>query len=103
MMICFDGNIYISVKTQIYMANITVAIPDKLHKKIRKHSEIRWSEIIIKIIEKTIERLENKDNILEKEATEEYVKKAIDISKKHFSKYGYKKMRLKELDEIFRT
>ena len=39
-------------------------------------------------------------DILEREATEEYVKKIIEISKKHFKKYGYKKMSLQELDKL---
>jgi hypothetical protein len=40
------------------------------------------------------------DDILEKEISEEYVKKLIEISKKHFKKYGYKKMSLQELDKF---
>ncbi|MEK6897544.1 MAG: antitoxin [Nanoarchaeota archaeon] len=40
------------------------------------------------------------DDILEKDATEEYVKKVIEISNKHFKKYGYKKMSLQELDNL---
>ena len=39
-------------------------------------------------------------DILEREATEEYVKKIIEISKNHFKKHGYKKMGLRELDKI---
>ena len=39
-------------------------------------------------------------DILEKEATEEYVKRIINMSKNHFKKYGYKKMSLQELDKL---
>lgn len=39
-------------------------------------------------------------DILEREATEEYIKKIIEISKNHFKKYGYKKMSLQELDKL---
>ena len=40
------------------------------------------------------------DDVLEKEATEEYVKKIIIISNNHFKKHGYKKMGLQELDKL---
>ena len=40
------------------------------------------------------------EDILEKEADEEYAKKVISISNNHFKKYGHKKMSLKELDEL---
>ncbi|MBI4116297.1 DUF2683 family protein [Candidatus Pacearchaeota archaeon] len=39
-------------------------------------------------------------DILEKRATEEYVKKIITMSNNHFKKYGYKKMSLRELDKL---
>ena len=40
------------------------------------------------------------EDILEKETSEEYVKKIIIISNNHFKKYGYKKMSLQELDKL---
>ena len=40
------------------------------------------------------------DNILEREATEEYAKKVITISNNHFKKYGPKKMSLQEFDKL---
>ena len=39
-------------------------------------------------------------DILEREATEEYVKKIIEISKAHFKRHGHKKMSLQELDKL---
>lgn len=41
------------------------------------------------------------DDILEREATEEYVKKIIAVSNNHFKKHGYKKMNLQDLDKLF--
>ena len=38
------------------------------------------------------------EDIMEKEATEEYAKKVIEISKNHLKKYGNKKMTLPDLD-----
>ena len=61
-----NKNIYKSVKTQIIMANITLAIPDFLHKKLRKHNEIRWSEVIRQILQKNLEQLELMDEIVKK-------------------------------------
>jgi hypothetical protein len=40
------------------------------------------------------------DEILEKESTEEYLKKVISISDNHFNKYSNKKMSLEELDSL---
>ncbi|MEK6830074.1 MAG: antitoxin [Nanoarchaeota archaeon] len=40
------------------------------------------------------------NDILEKEASEEYVKKVIAVSNNHFKKYGYKKMSLQELNKL---
>ena len=40
------------------------------------------------------------EEIMEKEASEEYVKKVISLVKKHFEKYDNKKMTLQELDKL---
>ncbi len=40
------------------------------------------------------------EEIMEKEASEEYAKKIIILVKKHFEKYGNKKMTLQELDKL---
>ncbi len=40
------------------------------------------------------------DEVVEKEANEEYVKEVLEIVDAHIKKYGYKGMSLKELDEL---
>jgi len=40
------------------------------------------------------------DEIMEKDATEEYAKKVISIVKKHSERYNNKKMTLQELDRL---
>jgi predicted CopG family antitoxin len=40
------------------MTNITLSIDDKIYTKMRKYSEIKWSEFVRKIIQKRIEQLE---------------------------------------------
>ena len=48
------------------MGNITLALPDDLQEKMRKHSEIRWSEVVRKSIAQRIELLEMMDKIAKK-------------------------------------
>lgn len=36
------------------MANVTLAIPDKLHEKMKRHPEFKWSEVARKSIEEKI-------------------------------------------------
>ena len=43
------------------MTNITLSIDDDVHKKMRKYSEIKWSEFVRKIIEKRVNELEELD------------------------------------------
>lgn len=40
------------------------------------------------------------DEVIEKEANEEYIKKVIEVTKKHYDKYKNKKMTLQELDSL---
>ncbi len=66
------------------MTNITLAIPEDLHSRMKKHSEIRWSEVIRKTISEKIETLEMMDKLagkskLTKEDVEELANK-IDSS-----------------------
>jgi len=39
--------------------------------------------------------------VVEKEASDEYIMKVIDIADRHFKKYGHRKMSMKELDTLF--
>lgn len=41
------------------MTNITLSIEDSIYKKMREHSEIRWSEFVRKCIQKRIKELMN--------------------------------------------
>ena len=40
------------------------------------------------------------EEVLGKEASEEYIKKLISVEKVHLKKYGYRKMTLQELDVV---
>ena len=45
------------------MTNVTLAIPKDLHTKMKRHSEIRWSEVIRKTISEKIDELEMMDKL----------------------------------------
>jgi hypothetical protein len=62
------------------MVNITLAIPDSLHKKLKEHNEIRWSEVIRQVLQKNLEQLELMDEIVKKSRFTE--KNAKEISDK---------------------
>ncbi len=62
------------------MGNVTLMLPEELQEKMKQHSEIRWSEVIRKTIQKKIEDLELLDELTAKsKLTEKDVK---EISKK---------------------
>lgn len=46
------------------MANMTLAIPDGLKKKMAKHKDIRWSNIAREVFEERINELELMNQIL---------------------------------------
>ncbi len=48
------------------MTNITLSLPDELQERMRKHSEIRWSEVVRKSIADKLELLEVMDKIARK-------------------------------------
>ncbi|MDP1695313.1 MAG: hypothetical protein Q8L29_00165 [archaeon] len=48
------------------MTNMTLSIPEELHKKMKKFSEIRWSEIARTAIEQRIDDLEVMNRIASK-------------------------------------
>ena len=46
------------------MTNITLSIDDEVYRKMRKYSEVRWSEFVRKCVQKRIEEFESiKSNI----------------------------------------
>ncbi len=40
------------------MANITISIPQELCEKMKRHSEVKWSEVIRKALTNYVDRLE---------------------------------------------
>ena len=68
------------MKTQNFMANITLAIPDDLHKRLKAHSEIRWSDVIRKMLENRLNDFEEMEKIVSKSKLTQ--KDVDEISKK---------------------
>jgi hypothetical protein len=64
------------------MANMTISIPQKLHEKLKKHSEVKWSEVVRKALTDYVERLEEVEGgVVPIEKLAEELKDAgIDIS-----------------------
>jgi len=66
------------------MTNITLSIDDEVYNKMRKFSEIKWSEFVRKIIKKRIDELEKieelpkKESVLTMFASEEVLRKDWD-------------------------
>lgn len=48
------------------MVNITLSIPEELHKKMKNFSEIKWSEIARKALEQRVNDLEVMEKIVSK-------------------------------------
>lgn len=46
--------------------NITLAVPEDLHRKMRRHREVKWSEVVRRVIAERIRDLEAMDRITAK-------------------------------------
>lgn len=77
------------------MVNMTLSLPDKVHKEMKKYSEIRWSEVARQAIIKKLNDLKILDRISEKSTLTEEDIDEID----HIIKAGvlakHKKLRKK--------
>ena len=86
------------------MPNITLSIPDEIYRKMKKYSEIKWSEIVRKAIVDYLKKLEeSKTEISTKELLEELsndFKKCLDELDFEKALEGYKKMRDEEWKRI---
>ena len=46
------------------MTNLTLSVPDELHKEMKKHPEIRWSEVARQALAKKLDDLRRLDALL---------------------------------------
>lgn len=45
------------------MPNITLTVPDDLHRRMKRHPEVRWSEIVRRILADRVRALEAMDRL----------------------------------------
>lgn len=48
------------------MTNMTLSIPENVHKRIKKHTEIKWSEVARQAIVEKLDQLETANMLAEK-------------------------------------
>lgn len=48
------------------MPNMTFAVPEELHREIRRHKDVRWSEIARRALVREVNRLHIYDRLLAK-------------------------------------
>lgn len=66
------------------MTNVTLSIEDSVYKRMRRHSEIKWSEFVRRAIRERLDQLDTledspaKESILTMLASEEVLKKEWD-------------------------
>lgn len=54
------------------MANMTLSVPEELHKRMKQHTELKWSDIARQAFEKKVREIELTEKLLSKsELTEE--------------------------------
>jgi hypothetical protein len=65
------------------MANITISISQELCEKMKRHSEVKWSEVIRKALSNYVDRLEIAENgaIPMKKLSKRLKDSGIDVSK----------------------
>jgi len=91
----------------IHMAHITLSIPDDLHKKMREHPEIKWSEIARNAIKEYLAKFEGRTTTkeLRERIPKETLKILDEISEEEMREF-YSKMvelewkRLKSMTQI---
>ncbi len=61
------------------MPNMTFALPEALHREMRKHKDVRWSEVARRAIAREIDRIHIYDRLLAKSQLSE--RDAIEIGR----------------------
>ncbi len=82
------------------MAHITLSIPDELYEEMKKHKEIKWSEIARRSISEKLDSMKGVvkgSDLFNKlpEETKEGIRKISKLSKSDWKKY-HKTMKAKE-------
>jgi hypothetical protein len=46
------------------MPNMTLSIPEELHREMRKHKDVRWSEVARRALNRELQRMQIYDRLL---------------------------------------
>lgn len=46
------------------MTNMTLALPEELHREMRRHPEVKWAEVVRRAIAREVDRLRVYDRLL---------------------------------------
>ena len=71
---------FLKIKNVMFMVNMTLSVPDKIHVLMKKYPEIKWSEISRQAIVKKLEDLEFLTELKEIENSEKEIKKGNYLS-----------------------
>lgn len=55
---------YMRITTYSTMTNMTLSLPEELHREMRSHPEVKWSEVARRAIQRELERLHTYDRLL---------------------------------------
>jgi len=53
------------------MPNMTLSIPEELHKKMKRHTELKWSDVARQAFEKKVDEVEFMEKVLSKSKLDE--------------------------------
>ena len=78
-----NKSLYLCRHIILFMVNITISIPDELSKKMKEHSEIKWSEVVRKALVNYVENLKiYEGGVVSAETLSRKLRaKCIDVSK----------------------
>ncbi len=77
------------------MVNITLSVPGDLHKRMARHPEIKWTEVIRKKLDEYLDSLEEVDEISSASLRQKYKMEIEEITEKDIS-FAEKAMLLRE-------
>ena len=63
------------------VVNMTMAVPPKLHERMRKHRDIKWAEVARQAFEKKVRELEGEKKALRAYAYKRLVEEGDDAEK----------------------
>jgi predicted GIY-YIG superfamily endonuclease len=60
------------------MPNMTMSVPENMHERMRKHSDVKWTEVARKAFENKLEKLEQNEKRTKDVARTYALKHALD-------------------------